>query len=413
MSKAVTAAIAGGICMSLGLAPLFIGTFPLFLQPVSNELGWGAAIYPQSALVSGAASALIGPVVGHLIDRFGVRPLMFIGLVSWAGCLTGFSTMNGSQFQMLAWSVLMGVTASTCGPIAVAKVVAGWFDRHRGFALAIVLSAAPAITTAIMVVAAGRLIDAYGWRATYQVFAAGVIVIGLPVAFFFLREAQAAEHPCGAVMDAREGRTAREALHSREFWLIVLLTGLVCAVVQSMISHFVAFSAERGVTLATATVALSTFSLVGPAGPLLAGALADRARGPKPLVVFYLLPLLGLLLLGFGPAMVIPAMVLLGVGFLAASGMLPYLLTRYFGVRYASQLFGLGLGIVTLSMGFGPVILGFARDRLNAFAATIPMLVVLLAGAILTVLILPGYQQSSPPKDEQAGRRGLTPTPSE
>lgn len=386
--------------MSLGLAPLFLGTFPLFLQPVSSELGWGAAIYPQAVLGGGIAAALIGPVLGHLIDRFGVRPLMFIGLITWAGCLMGFSMLNGSQPQMLALSVMMGVTAAACGPIALAKVIAGWFVRHRGLTLAIALSTAPAIATAAMVVVASNLIGTHGWRTTYQIFAAGVMCIGLPVAFFFLREAPAAADPGAAGVDAvAAGKTVREALCSRAFWLVMLLTSLVCSVAQSVNAHFVAFSAEHGVTIAAATIALSAFSLAGSAGPVLAGALADRVEGPKPLVIFYALPLLGLVLLTtFGASMAVPTMVLLGVGFQSSSGMLAYLLTRYFGVRHASQLFGLGLGVVTLSTGVGPVILGFVRDRLNGFGATEPILILLLIVAILTVLLLPDYAQSAPPK---------------
>lgn len=397
MSKAVAAAFACAFCMSLGLAPLFMGTFPVFLQPVSRDLGWGAAIYPQSALVAGVASALIGPVVGHLIDRFGVRPLMLVGLVLWAGSLGALSLMNGSQIQMLSIAVIMGVVSAACGPIAFAKVVAGWFDRHRGLALAIVLSAAPAVATAIMVVVANNLIGSYGWRSSYRIFAAGALCLAVPVAFFFMHEAQAVDRAGmpGADKPA-EGQTAREALRSKDFWMVMLLTGLICGVVQSIVAHFVAFSAERGVSSAAATVALSAFSLVGPVGPILAGALADRVRSPKALVIFYSLPLIGfVLLITVGAAAVIPAMVLAGVGFQAATGMLPYLLTRYFGVRYASQLFGLGLGIVTLSMGFGPVILGFARDRLNGFGATVPILMILMIGGVVASLLLRGYQSSS------------------
>lgn len=393
MSKAFAAAFACALCMSLGLAPLFMGTFPLFLQPVSQELGWGAAIYPQAALVAGMSGALLGPVIGQLIDRFGVRPLMFLGLLGWAASLIGLSFLDGSHLEMLIISVFMGITAAICGPISFAKIVAGWFDRHRGLALGIVLSAAPAIATAIMVVVAKSLIAEYGWRFSYRTFAAGVVCVAIPAAFFLMHEARASDRAgTPGAADLVAGATAREALRTRDFWMVMLVTGLVCSVVQALLAHFVAWSAEHGISDSSATMALSAFSLVSPAGPLLAGALADRVHGPRPLVIFYALPLIGLtLLIGVGAPAVIPAMVMLGIGFQASTGMLPYLLTRYFGVRYASQLFGIGLGVVTLSMGVGPVILGFARDQLHTFAATTPALFLLLLGAIATTLMLRNY----------------------
>ena len=394
MSKAYAAAFACALCMSLGLAPLFMGTFPLFLQPVSQELGWGAAIYPQAALVAGMSGALLGPIIGQLIDRFGVRPMMFVGLLGWAASLVGMSFLDGSYLAMLIMAVFMGITSAICGPISFAKIVAGWFDRNRGLALGIVLSAAPAIATAIMVVVARSTIAEFGWRFSYRAFAAGVVLLGIPTAYFLMHEARVSDRAgTPGAADLITGATAREAVRTRDFWMVMLVTGLVCGVVQAMVAHFVAWSAERGISDVSATVALSAFSLVGPAGPLLAGALADRVRGPKLLVIFYALPLIGLALLtGVGASAVVPAMVLSGIGFQASTGMLPYLLTRYFGVRYASQLFGMGLGVVTLSMGIGPVLVGLARDQFHTFAPITPVLFVLLLVAIATTLMFRGYE---------------------
>lgn len=172
----------------------------------------------------------------------------------------------------------------------------------------------------------------------------------------------------------------------------MLITGLACGVINAVVVHFLSLSAERGVGHATATAALSAFSLVAPVGPLVAGALADRVRGPRPLAFFYSLPLIALVLLvTLGAPAVLPVMILLGVGFSAATGMLPYLLTRYFGIRHASQLFGVGLGIVTLSMGLGPVLLGFAHDRCQSFTPSLPALLVLSAGALAASLALRDY----------------------
>lgn len=379
--------------MSLGLAPLFMGTFPVFLPPISKELGWGAAVYPQSALMAGTASAVAGPLVGAALDRFGVRAVLLTGLIGWAAALFTLSELGGSHAQLLTIAALLGITACTCGPVALAKVIAGWFDRHRGLAMGIVLAAAPAVATAISVVVADRLIAHYGWRVTYRTLAATVIAVALPIAFFLLREApsNSGSQPAPS-SGASKVTTGLQALRTREFWTIMLLTALVCTVANAVVSHFVAFSAELGISNTVATLALSAFSLVAPLGPLLAGALADRSDTPRPLAVFYSLPFIGFaMLILLGPQAVIPSMVLLGVGFSAATGMLPYLLTRYFAVGHAAQLFGIGLGVVTLSMGLGPVILGVVHDQLKSFTPATPVLLLLLLGAVAVSLTLRTY----------------------
>jgi predicted MFS family arabinose efflux permease len=380
--------------MSLGLAPLFIGTLPVFLPHVSSGLGWGAATFPQAALTAGVAGAVAGPFIGRLLDEYGVRRLMIGGLIMWAASLFAMSTLGGSRTQLLAYSIVMGVAAGACGPIAFAKVIAGWYDRHRGFAMAVVLSAAPAIMTAAFVLAADWLIGLYGWRSTYRLFAAVVVCVAVPVALLMLWEAPLqSTKPAGApASPVSSGMSAGQTLRSPAFWVLMLLTALVCGVVNALVVHFLGWSAERGISAQTATFALSAYSLAGPLGPLLSGLVADRTKGPKVLALFYSLPFLGLLLLTvLGPLMTLPAMIVLGFGFSSATGLLPYLLTRYFGVRHASQVFGIGLGITTLAMGMGPVLLGMVRDARHAFLPASPTLLGMLAVAIVVALLLPQY----------------------
>jgi MFS family permease len=391
MSKALGAAFGSAVCMSLGVS-LYMGTFPLFLKPVSEEFGWGAEVYPQAALVIATVMALAGPLAGKLIDRLGVRPVLFVSLVGWAVCLAGLSWLSGSRIQLLSLAALMGIFAAASGPIAYAKVVAGWFDRHRGLALGIVLNGAPALATAILIGVTSTLLAEQGWRDSYRILGAAAVCLTMPLAFVFIREAQSHDGSGERQAENLGGSTLSQALRSREFWKVILLTGLVCGVTQSLVAHFMAFSAQYGVSSPAAAIALSAYSLAGPVGSLAAGTVADRVSSPKALAIFYSLPLFGfssLVLLGAAAA--IPAMILMGAGFQAAAGMQPYLLTRYFGVRDASQLFGIGLGIMTLSLGGGPVILGFVRDRLQSFTPATPALLVLLVAAFASSVTLRKY----------------------
>jgi MFS family permease len=379
--------------MSLGLAPLFIGTLPVFLPHVSAELGWGAAIYPQAALIAGVSGAVVGPFAGRLLDQYGVRRLMIVGLIIWSASLVAMSFLAGSRAQMIAFSIVMGIAASACGPIPFAKVVAGWFDRHRGFTMAVVISAAPAIMTAVFVLAADWLIGLYGWRNTYRIFAALVVCVAVPVATLFMWEAPPEMGALGAPAPVAVGLDARQALRNGSFWLLMLLAALICGVVNALVVHFLGWCAELGINVRSATLALSAYSLAGPLGPMLSGAVADRVKTPKALAVFYCLPFTGfLLLITFGRIVVLPAMVLLGLGFSATTGLLPYLLTRYLGVRYASQIFGVGLGVITLAMGTGPVILGMVRDAHHSFLPASPVMLALMAVPVGLALLLRPYR---------------------
>ena len=257
---------------------------------------------------------------------------------------------------------------------------------------------APAIGTSSMLIMSNALIETHGWRFTYQVLAVLVVVVTIPLAALFMREVPAAmsDHP--GMGEASDDGTVKQALLSLNFWMIVLVTTLVCTVVNAVTAHFVASSAEHGVTQTAATFALSAYSLASPIGTIASGAVADRAQGPKPLAIFYGLPLVGLgLLLLVGPMALIPAMILMGAGFGAASGLLPFLVTRYFGVKHAAQLIGIGIGLFVLLLGIGPVVLGIAHDRFQSFAPATPVLLILLALAVVACLSLRRYSVTTPP----------------
>ena len=380
-------AIACAMAQTLGF-PMFLATTPLFLSPVSHSLGWGAAVYPQSVLVAAATAALVGPFIGHLMDRFGARSVMIAGLLGWSLAIFSFSLLNGSETQLLALSVLIGSASAASGPIGTAKVIAGWYDRHLGLAMALTMSAVPAIGAALAVAIFSWLIPSAGWRDAFRIFAAAIWVLAVPLALLFLRERRAPEISANAgAAPALPGVTPATAIRSRDFWLVMLVTCLPCGVVQAIVVHFVGFVGEEGIDPNRAAVALAAFSLAGPVGPLLAGALADRVGHPRALAIFYGAPLLGIVILTAFHAP-LPAMVIAGTGMAASFGMLPYLLTRYFGLRHASQLIGLGMGAAAVCMSVGPVVLGLARDRMGSFVSATPVMLALLVVGLLAALML-------------------------
>ena len=392
--EAIVVAIACSICMGLSFAPVFMGTFPLFLEPVSNEFHWSAAIFPQAMLISGLTGALSGPAVGRLVDTMGVRRVLLPGLIAWSATLVGMSFLNGSVVTLYLVSGLMGPFAGTCGPVALAKVISGWFDRSRGIALSAVLGGSVAIFTVVLLVLARVLIVDLGWRGTYLAFAAMIVLIALPASFLFLREA-AHVAPSGMVgMPGPVGVDVKPmvAFGSRAFWTVMAASTLVCASASGVASHFIPWGAELGVSGTTATFALTLYSLVGPFSTLIAGATADRLPRPGLLAVVFAVPLLGFMaMLTSQEWAIVVGFALLGAGFAAVSGLLPFLTSRYFGLANASTIFGVAVGLTTLSLGVGPVVVGLLRDAWGAYASGIPVVVGALLLAVLLAATLPRY----------------------
>jgi len=89
------------------------------------------------------------------------------------------------------------------------------------------------------------------------------------------------------------------------------------------------------------------------------------------------------------------AAALIGIGAGGEAAITPYLLTRYFGLRSFSTLYGLTWTFYAAAGAIGPVILGRAFDLTGSYVSLLSMLASALALAAIANLLLPSYSGSS------------------
>lgn len=395
---ALMSAIGCAICLAFGLIPLFMGVFPLLLQPVSSSFGWGLSVFPQSPMIVGLTAAVTGPWIGRLIDRHGVRRILIPGLAIWCAGFFGLSLMGGSIVELYAITIFMGVGGTIAGPISYAKVVNGWFDRNRGLALGLVLGGVPAVATAIAVQVTQGLIDAQGWRATFRILAIVAAVVTIPATLLLVREATNNGVP-GQPLPEMEGVPAKAAVLSRDFILTIGTCGLAVGALMGVTAHLIGWMAERGVSKENAILALSLYSLAGPLGPLIGGLLVDRVQTPRVFAAFSAFGVAGMaLLLGLGGAGVLPGMALLGLAFSSINGLAPYLVSRYFGMASASEILGVTFAVLTIGMGAGPVMMGLGHDLTGGYAQPIGVATALLFGCTVLAMLFRPYRFAAMPR---------------
>jgi MFS family permease len=131
-------------------------------------------------------------------------------------------------------------------------------------------------------------------------------------------------------------------------------------------------------------------SLIGRIG---IGWLLDRFFGARVALVVNLITAAGIFMLA--RATNFPtgcfAAALIGVGAGGEAAITPYLLTRYFGLRAFSTLYGLTWTFYAAAGAIGPVILGRAFDSTGSYAALLAVLAVGLSMAAAMNLLLPKY----------------------
>ncbi|MGO9933673.1 MAG: MFS transporter [Steroidobacteraceae bacterium] len=405
---ALTTAAACTIGMMVSVVPFHIGTFPLFLGPVSAEFGWGRAAFALSVQVSGVCAALAAPFVGRLVDRFGARPVLLPAVVMYALATMAQSLLTASKPQFYATYCLLGVSEAIAGPVAFSHLISSTFQMRRGLFLALVIGAAPTISIMIMAPVTHLLIDHYGWRTTYAILGATILLLGFPAIALIRRDPLNAtgSHAHSASQEAQidiPGRTVRQVFAAATYWLILVALVINSLVVGGVRAHSVALLTDRGISVGIATFSIAAFALAGLTGNVTSGFLLDRVPSPRVALPFFAAALLGLLVLDHaaGTAVALTGIAFLGFGIGAESGIGPYFFSRYFGMRSFGTIYGCLVSLLAISSGVGPYLLGRSFDRFGSYSRGLGVAEIGLALGIVLVWLLGPYVYAIRPRSAE------------
>src|SRR5215469_4281066 len=217
------------ICgLLVGAGPINVFTFGVFLKPITEDLGVSRGLFSTALTFHATIAAIVLPIIGWLVDRWGARRIMLPGLFLYALATASYALLQASPL-LLTFLIfaLTGLVGGVQSPIPYAAVIAQWFDRQRGLALGIG-TAGVGLGVALMPQVAALLIGAVGWRLAYVGLAIVVLVVTFPPVVLFLRE------PPGFPTRAGSGRqpdvapagvprmAAGQALRSWLFWGIAV-----------------------------------------------------------------------------------------------------------------------------------------------------------------------------------------------
>ncbi|GAA0317381.1 hypothetical protein GCM10009087_29710 [Sphingomonas oligophenolica] len=275
--------------------------------------------------------------------------------------------------------------------------VAALFDRARGMALAITLSGAGIAYFAFPQLAVVMLRN-FGWRGVYAGIAALLLLILLPLVYFwFCRPADVSvtpdskDHVRARLADT--GFTLGQALRMRHFWQFIAVAILMALAEGSLQVHFFPILREGGLPSSEAAWVISLMGIALIAGRILAGFMQDRFP-PVPVFGFSIaIVLASCLLLRFfsgDPLMAMAVSICLGVGSGGTTIGLAYLASRYFGLSAYPSVYGLLMGGFSLGYGVAPVVAGYFREVTGSYIPTFDWLIVaLVVAVILTGLMGP------------------------
>ncbi len=115
--------------MLAGYAPLFNATAGVFVRPLVAEFGWGRSQASLSYAASMFGLAIVSPLVGAMMDRFGIRRVIVCSAIVFGLATAAMSLQDGSMLMWVALSILIGVSGAATSVLGYLAVLPQWFDR--------------------------------------------------------------------------------------------------------------------------------------------------------------------------------------------------------------------------------------------------------------------------------------------
>lgn len=148
----------------------FSSTLGLFMTSFKKEFGWSRTAVAAVQTIARLCEAIVAPIAGPLVDRFGPRPLIPLG-----GLIVGLVMLAVPQVTSL-WQfyafrgVVMAIGFTLMGQLVTNVAINNWFIRKRGRALGLANSGSNVGNVAMIPIIVW-LIAAYGWRTPFLVYA--------------------------------------------------------------------------------------------------------------------------------------------------------------------------------------------------------------------------------------------------
>jgi len=388
------------IGLSVSIGTVVVYSFAVFLKPLTQEFHWSRSEVSVAISLTNLMVTLGSPAAGRLVDRVGGRAVILPSVLLLGAVLVAFYFLGGHLWQLYLLYSLAGVVGLGATSLTYSRVVASWFDARRGVALGLSTSGI-GVGAFILPSLAQWLIGLAGWRFAYVALGVIAVLIPFPLVALFLRDAPSAAgiQPADRARNHRSPvrelpeLTRSEALRTRIFWQMLILFFLVSTCVNGTVVHLSALLTDRGSAPQAAALAISLFGGAAVVGRIVTGYLVDRFFAPYVIAVLFSGTATALALLAAGSTGMLASLaaMLMGLGLGAEADVMPYLISRYFGLRALGELFGYVFGFYTLGVVVGPLLMGAGFDITGSYRVPLTGFTIAVIAAAAGTLAFPGY----------------------
>ncbi|MCC8967089.1 MFS transporter [Bradyrhizobium sp. Pear76] len=360
----------GGVASGVSLLTIAASNF---VKPIEAATGWSRAEIALGTTLGQFAMALVMPLVGVLVDRYGIRRISVLGMIIYSALCLAMVAIPAHLATYYVTLIAILVVGGATSQIVFAPLVAKRFVRWRGTALGIVASGGAILLTPLAPVLVA-LNNEVSWRAGFALLAVVAAVVGLPCAVF-----ASVVRPNSAVTGSKQdapvtGLTLADAIRTAPYWMLLIATMLSMFPIGGFFGHMSALLSDKGMSVSQVGALASLFFVLILAGRTGVGLLLDVLNPPLVVCLVMMGAAAGsLLLLAANPSMLAYgiAVALIGCAMGAEADLQAFFVARLFGLRAFASIFGTLVMTSSVCLGLGGLVFGRLYDLSRSYDAAL------------------------------------------
>lgn len=386
---------------------LVISGFTAYIEPLTNTFGWSITEVTFAASLRSLIYVIFMPIAGMIVDRYSARKVVFTGIFLTSIGIISLSWIN-TIFQFYLCFILIGVGTSASTATIPLTLVGRWFQKKLSFATAILMSGTG--IGALLVPLATRIIDGLGWHSSMVIIGISVFVIISPLTLLIRQNPQQYGFlPDGDINDEpvtiKEKSPAqnnnvdngiKQSLKSRIFWHISIAFMFHALAVHSFTTNLMPYLSTIGSTRMVSSFVVSALAILSIVGRLSYGWLGDKFNRKWVAASGTFLVGLSLIIFSYITSastwVLIPAIILFGIGWGGSITLHSVILKECFGVSNLGGIIGFSLSISAIGMMVGPPLASWIFENSGDYRIAWFMLIGLVIIGIISQITNPAIR---------------------
>ena len=360
---------------------------PFFYDFWMEDFGWSRATVTSGNAVGKIMLALFAFLTGWIVDRFGPRRVMLVGILLGGFALIGLSRMT-SLWLFYLFYFINALAYMSGGPLPNQVLISRWFDSSRGKAMGIAYIGI-GVGGMLVPLIANWLNQSFGWQNALMILGFMMIAIAFPMIWFIK------DNPESRIVDSRsenEKISFSTILKKRNLYLLLIGSMLSIAAVSGTSQNLkLFFSFDLGYTQTQSAGIMSLVLASSIIGRLLMGWLADKL--PKKYVMILIFTLVScsipLLYAASTPGVIYLFAIIFGIALGGDYMIIPLMAAELFGVRILGRIMGIVISADVLGEALAPVLVGWLRDQSGTYTTGFSALIVFAVLGVVAISLLP------------------------